>query len=43
MSVTNWKTVLKDKTQRQQVFLSRKNPGDLLVYLEAELPGRRNP
>ena len=41
MSPTNWKTVLKDKSERQQAFLSRKEPGDLLVYLRGGAPGPR--
>ncbi len=39
MSVTNWKKLLKDKSERQQVFLSRKDPGNLLVYLRGGAPG----
>ena len=42
MSLTNWKALLKDKSERQQTFLSRKDPGDLLVYLRGGAPGPQN-
>lgn len=39
MSEINWKAILKGKSERQQEFLKRKDPGDLLIYLRGGASG----